>query len=50
MGIPTSGQETKCHNQKEYGDMTLIIGGKKYVQTNEEWMLDVENPNNLNLA
>ena len=38
QGIPTSQQTVPCKNQAEFGDMTLVIGGKDYHLTNEEWM------------
>ena len=29
-GIPTSDNIVKCNSEKDFGDMTLVIGGKKY--------------------
>lgn len=37
-GIPTSNFIRKCDNEKQFGDMTLVIGGKDYNLSNEEWM------------
>lgn len=35
----------KCDSEKDFGDMTLVIGGKEYVQTNDEWMFPAQKPN-----
>ena len=43
-GIPTAEYQTKCKNEKQFGDMTLVIGGKDYVLKNEEWMFPAEKP------
>ena len=37
-GIPTSNSIKKCKDEKDFGDLTLVIGGKEYTQTNDEWM------------
>ena len=37
-GIPTTDNLVKCKDEKDFGDMTLVIGGKNYDQTNNEWM------------
>ena len=29
-GIPTSSNVVKCNNEKDFGDMSLVIGGKEY--------------------
>lgn len=44
-GIPTSDNIVKCNSEKDFGDMTLVIGGKDYLQTNEEWMFPAQSPN-----
>ena len=41
-GIPTSNSMVKCNSEKDFGDMTLVIGGKKYVQSNSEWMFPAQ--------
>lgn len=41
-GIPTSNSMVKCDSEKDFGDMTLVIGGKKYVQSNNEWMFPAQ--------
>lgn len=38
IGIPTTNYVKKCKDEKEFGDLTLVIGGKDYVMTNDEWM------------
>lgn len=37
-GIPTSNFVKRCNSAKEFGDMSLVIGGKKYTLNNDEWM------------
>lgn len=43
-GIPTSNFVKKCKSAKEFGDMTLVIGGKKYTLNNDEWMFPEQKP------
>ena len=43
-GIPTADFQRKCKNAKQFGDMTLTIGGKDYTLTNEEWMFPSSKP------
>ena len=44
-GIPTSNFVRKCKNQQQFGEMTLVIGGKDYNLSNEEWMFPAQKPN-----
>ena len=37
-GIPIGKVGEKCQSEKSYGDLTIIIGGKDYVLSNEDWM------------
>ena len=37
-GIPLGDTPIKCDSEKQYGDMVLVINGKDYVLSNEEWM------------
>jgi len=41
-GIPISSTITPCSNAAQFGDMTLVIGGKNYVIANEEWMFPAQ--------
>lgn len=43
-GIPTSNFVKRCNNEKEFGDMSLVIGGKKYTMNNDEWMFPAQKP------
>jgi len=36
--IPLANFIVPCQNQQQYGDLTLVIGGKDYTLSNEEWM------------
>ena len=40
--IPTSNFIVPCQNAAQFGDMTLVIGGKDYVVPNEEWMMPAQ--------
>jgi len=40
--IPTSSFIVPCANQAQFGDMTLMIGGKPYTLSNEEWMFPAQ--------
>lgn len=40
--IPTASFIVPCGNQQQFGDMTLVIGGKPYTLTNEEWMFPAQ--------
>lgn len=31
LGIPTANLAKKCNSEEEFGDMSLVIGGKDYV-------------------
>ena len=39
---PTTDNVVPCKHQDEFGDLTLVINGKDYVLTNEEWMFPAE--------
>merc|ERR1719343_1799076 len=36
--LPTANHVVQCKSQADFGDMTLVINGKDYVLSNEEWM------------
>jgi cathepsin D len=40
--IPTSSNVTPCSSAQQFGDMTLVIGGKDYTLSNEEWMFPAQ--------
>lgn len=40
--IPTASFIVPCGNQQQFGDMTLVISGKPYTLTNEEWMFPAQ--------
>lgn len=41
-GIPTSNYVRGCTNAQQFGEMTLVIGGKDYNLSNEEWMFPAQ--------
>ena len=43
QGIPLSDNVIKCNSEKQFGDMTYVIGGKDYTLTNKEWMTPAKN-------
>lgn len=45
--VPTAHTFVECDNKNQFGDFTLVIGGKDYNLTPEEWMFD---PQQLSLA
>jgi cathepsin D len=45
--IPTANNIVPCNNHAQFGDMTLVINGKDYVLSNEEWMFPSQE---LNMA
>ena len=45
--MPTAHTFVECDNKAQFGDFTLVIGGKDYNLTPDEWMFD---PQSLNLA
>lgn len=45
--VPTAHTFVECQNKAQFGDFTLVIGGKDYSLTPDEWMFD---PQQLNLA
>ena len=45
--VPTAHTFVECENKAQFGDFTLVIGGKDYNLTPDEWMFD---PQQLNLA
>jgi hypothetical protein len=36
--LPTANFVVPCTSHTQFGDMTLVIGGKDYNLSNEEWM------------
>jgi|DEB0MinimDraft_12_1074336.scaffolds.fasta_scaffold29215_1 cathepsin D len=42
MNIPVGNNMMDCASHTQYGDMTLVIGGKDYVISNEEWMFPAQ--------
>ncbi len=38
QGIPTANKAVSCKNEKQFGELTLVIGGKKYDLSNDEWI------------
>ena len=36
--LPTANFVVPCQSHSQFGDMSLVIGGKEYVLSNEEWM------------
>jgi len=40
--IPTASSIMPCKNPEQFGDMTLMIGGKAYTLSNEEWMFPAQ--------
>ena len=36
--IPTANNIVPCQSQSQFGEMSLVINGKDYVLSNEEWM------------
>ena len=45
QGIPTESKGIKCSNTEGFGDLTFIIGGKKYTIENDEWMEPIKRGN-----
>ena len=41
-GIPTMDHAAPCNDQREFGDITYVIGGKDYTISNDEWTLSAE--------
>jgi saccharopepsin len=44
-GVPTASNPVSCSSEKQFGDLTLVIGGKDYVLSNEEWMFPAQQEN-----
>lgn len=42
QGIPTANRAVSCKNEKQFGELTLVIGGKKYALDNDEWMFPAQ--------
>lgn len=38
VGIPVGNNVVGCQSHTQFGDMTLVIGGREYIISNEEWM------------
>jgi hypothetical protein len=45
--VPTAHTFVECTSKAQFGDLSLVIGGKDYNLTPDEWMFD---PQALNLA
>jgi len=45
--VPTAHTFVECSNKNQFGDLTLVIGGKDYVLNSDEWMFD---PQTVQLA
>lgn len=42
QGVPTANKAVSCKNEKQFGELTLVIGGKKYALDNDEWMFPAQ--------
>jgi len=42
QGLPTSSNIVPCTSAAQFGDMTLVIGGKDYVLSTDEWMFPAQ--------
>jgi cathepsin D len=42
QGVPTANKAVSCKNEKSFGELTLVIGGKKYALDNDEWMFPAQ--------
>jgi cathepsin D len=42
QGVPTASKAVSCKSEKQFGELTLVIGGKKYVLDNDEWMFPAQ--------
>jgi len=42
QGIPTANNAVSCKNEKQFGELALVIGGKNYVLDNDEWMFPAQ--------
>ena len=42
QGIPTANKAVSCKNEKQFGELTLVIGGQNYVLDNDEWMFPAQ--------
>ena len=38
--IPTAHTFVECQNKAQFGDFVMVIGGKDYALTPDEWMFD----------
>jgi len=36
--IPTANYVVPCKHNEEFGELALVINGKEYTLSNEEWM------------
>jgi len=43
--IPTASHGVACKNPTQFGEMTLVIGGKDYTLDNDEWMFPIDKSN-----
>jgi len=42
QGIPTANKAVSCKSEKQFGELTLVVGGKKYKLDNDEWMFPAQ--------
>lgn len=40
---PTANHVVPCKSNEQFGDLTLVINGKDYILSNEEWMFPSQN-------
>ena len=38
--VPTAHTFVECQNKAQFGDFVMVIGGKDYALTPDEWMFD----------
>jgi len=38
--IPTAHSYVECENKNQFGDFTLVINGKDYTLSPDEWMFE----------
>lgn len=42
LGVPVGNNVVGCQGHSQFGDMTLVIGGRDYLISNEEWMFPAQ--------
>jgi len=45
QGIPTADKSVPCKGASQFGELTLVIGGKDYTLDSEEWMFPAQQGN-----